>query len=92
MSKSIIIDAALRLALVHGYKGVTRSMVARKLGVATGTINYHVRTMARLRSAILRGAIEKRIARVFAEGVIDKHPVAMKADPALRATMLLALV
>lgn len=89
--KDQILDAAVRLAIKHGYKNVTRDLIADSAEVATGTVTYHLGPMHKLRRAIVAKAIEIENIKIFTEALVDQHPLALAA-PAhlkLKASLLL---
>lgn len=84
MSRQTIVDAAIKLAEKSGFRKVKRESLATKLGIATGTINYHFGTMAKLQDAIVREAIITSNATVLGQALAERHPLALKAPAALR--------
>lgn len=74
-----ILDAAAALAAKNGFANLTRLQVSRRAKVAAGTVNYHFKTMRRLRGAVLDHAIEHQtldvLAKAWAEGLLDNRPL-----------------
>ena len=56
MTKDRIFDAAYGLALKRGVHNTMKKHIAAHLKCGMGTVNYHWKTMASLRRAILRTA------------------------------------
>lgn len=59
MDKRQILDAAVLLAETHGYQGVYKRHISEYLKCGMGTVNYHWKTMAELRTAMVRDAKRK---------------------------------
>lgn len=91
-----ILDVAGRLALEHGYRNVTRDMIAAAAGVASGTVSNYggerftnggVPTgsaMARIRHALMRRAVETGDLPIVAQGLANRDPIALDAPEQLR--------
>jgi AcrR family transcriptional regulator len=85
-----ILDEALRSAEVYGYTNITRQMIADHLDIAPGLVSHYCGTMDELRRTVMRHAVQQERLRVVAQGIIAKHPVAMRAPRELRARALAA--
>lgn len=72
-----ILIAAAALAAKRGFANLTRLGVAVSANVATGTVNYHFKTMQRLRGAVLDHAVEHEmldvLAKAWAEGLLVRR-------------------
>ena len=79
-----IIDAALRLAVKHGYKNVTREQIGDAVGVTASAVSYHFVTMKRLRRCLMRAAVRSKNLTVILQGLTANDPQAYKADATLR--------
>lgn len=86
-----ILDAALSLATERGYRRVTRSDVAARAGVATGSVNNAYGTMEKLRDEIMRVAVERGLAVIVGQGLADSHPSARAAPQGLKDSALASL-
>lgn len=86
-----ILEAALSLAGERGYRRVTRSDVADRAGVATGSVNNAYGTMDGLRDEIMRVAVERNLAAIVAQGLADSHPAARAAPQSLKDSALASL-
>lgn len=82
--QSTILGAAVKLARKGGFNNMTKEVIAHEAGTATGSINYHFKTMVGLRSAVMVYAVEHEVLEVVAQGLVAKHPVALKAPEALK--------
>lgn len=80
-----ILEAAINLALQDGYQWITRARVAADADVAAGTINLAFGDMKGLKRAVLRAAIERGIIEIVAQGLADRHPIAMDAPAEIKA-------
>jgi AcrR family transcriptional regulator len=77
MSKSknpAILNAAVNLAEMYGYREITREMIAKKANVGLGTVNLHMGTMHHLRSTIIRHAVRTNNKAIIAQAIIAKEP------------------
>jgi AcrR family transcriptional regulator len=90
-SKAAILSAAVSLARRKGLRKITRLTVSEDAGIATGTVNYHFDTMAKLRDAVVAVAIDKQILPIIAEAITSKHRLAKTASAALRSKALQSL-
>ena len=86
-----ILSAALVLASETGYQKLTRDAVARRLGVPSSLIPYHMGTMAEFRRQIMREALRVECLPVIAQGIAARDRHALKAAPELRARALQSL-
>lgn len=98
-----ILDAAARLARERGYRNITRAMLADATGYSAGSISNFGRTsicnttqpagtdnMSRIRDALMARAVEDGDLDVIAQGLADRHPVALAAPVALRTTAIMS--
>ena len=60
-----IINAGLRIAAKGGLLAVSLSEVARQLECSHGTVAYHFKTVANLRRAISKAAVERKDEKVL---------------------------
>ena len=79
-----LLQAALEVAQVKGWRRMTRECVAVAAGVSPALVSARLGTMEALRRSVMRAAVRQRIAGVVAEGLIagDRH--AQAADAALK--------
>lgn len=91
-SKAAILSAAVSLARRRGLRKVTRLTVSEDAGIATGTVNYHFDTMAKLRDAVVAVAVEKKIMPIIAEAIISKHRGVKGLPTGIRSQALHSLV
>lgn len=88
--RQIVVEATL-LAATHGYRAVTRDMVAKAVGCSTGLITHRFGTMPQLRRAVMRYAIRHAVLAVIAQGLAAGDPHARKAPDELKQKALAAL-
>lgn len=84
-----ILNAAYGVASLRGLSKLTRLAVARRAGVALGTVSYQFGTMATLRHAVVETAISQEDLPLIAAAIMAKHPLALKLTKTLRERALL---
>lgn len=82
--REAILSAAMQLANLKGYKRLTRNDIATRAGVAAGSVSYHFKNMALMRTAMVERAVETSNLRLLGQALADRHPVAMRAPQELR--------
>jgi len=87
--KDAIITVALALASDSHYQKLTRDQIATAAEVSGPAIQYHFKTMTRLRGEIMRAAVKRECLPVIAQGVLAKDPQAAKAPNDLQCKALL---
>lgn len=80
-----ILTAALTLAEAQGYGNIRRDAVALKASVSQGLVNMYFGNMANLRDELMRHAVKAGNLQVIAQGLLDRHPEALKAPQSLRS-------
>ena len=90
LRKDHILNAALTVATKRGYRFLTRDMVAEAAGVSGGLVSRYYDKEA-LRLAVMELAVERKILRVIAEGIISRNAVALDAPGKLRKEALRSL-
>ena len=83
--KKLLALAAVRAAEKYGWRAVTRDQIAEEAGVSGGLVTTRLGTMDVIRKTVMRQAVKDRIAKIVAEGLIEKNPEALKADADLVA-------
>jgi AcrR family transcriptional regulator len=84
MSKAIMLDSAVRLASRIGYQNVTRRVLAQESGTANSTVSYHFGSMEKLRTSIIKRAIELGHCAVVAQGIAARDWHALRAPQILK--------
>lgn len=79
-----VLDAAYYIAKRSGLRGLTRDRVAEHARVSTGTVSHAFAGMDKLVSKVVARAIEEQELSIIAEALVRRHPLALKADYALR--------
>lgn len=82
--KDKILDAAMKIATRIGYKNVTRDGLAEHMGVASGTITFHIGNMRKLRREMIEKSIQDENVKIFTEALVDAHPLALAAPQHLK--------
>ena len=80
-----LLATALTLAARTGWRALTRDALASAAGVSPALISARLGTMDTLRRSVMRAAVRARVVSVVAEGLLARHPAALRADAALRA-------
>lgn len=80
-----ILAASLALAERFGFNNVRRDAVALEANVSQGLVNMYFGTMANLRNELMAHAVRVKNLQVVAQGLLDRHPEALKAPQSLRS-------
>ena len=90
-SKHDLLMVAIELAEKHGYREVTRDVIAGVSGASMGTVTNYLGTMQQLRRAIVRHAVRTENLSIVAQAVALRDPLVKKIDPDLKARALSSL-
>jgi AcrR family transcriptional regulator len=90
--KRQLVTTATQLAERTGYQKVTRESLAKRARCSEALITFHFGSMDRLRTAMMRHAVENSILPVIAQGLAANDPHAKKAPEDLKRRALLAAV
>jgi len=71
-TKTSILEAAIRLAMTHGYNRISREQIAAHAGCVPSVVSYHFGTMCKLRRAILGEA-----KRLHIEPILEQSQAAL---------------
>lgn len=82
--KSLILNAATKLAIKCGYIQIKRETVALEAGVAESLINRYFTNMYQLKKEIMRNAVENEILEIIAQGLAIKDPQILKISKDLK--------
>jgi DNA-binding transcriptional regulator YbjK len=90
--KQEILDVAIKLVEANGLRKVeyparvlSKENIADELGIAMGSINYYWGSTKLLIDAVLRHAIKTKNTSVIAWGLLERHPIALKAPASLKS-------
>jgi len=91
--KEQILQTAISLSYLKGYMNVTFDDIANELGVTKKLVYNYYKGVDDLRNDMMQFAIENSYYDLIAQGIVNKHPIALSADPelkteALRITMM----
>lgn len=86
-----VLEAAISTAREQGFAALTREAVAVRAGVSVGSVNNVFGTVAGMKSAVMRFAIEHRILEVIAQGVALGDSIALAAPSDLKRRALTSL-
>lgn len=86
-----IIDAAMRMSRLYGYREVTRKDIASAARCSEALVSSYFGTMTQLRRSVIRAAIDQRDLAILAQVIAakDKHVAKIPAD--LRVAALVSL-
>lgn len=85
-----ILAEARRQALKLGYANIRRDDIASALGVAAGGLSYHFGDMDKLRTAVVRAAIEAEDLPIIAQAITNRHHSTRAIPDALKRRALIA--
>lgn len=80
-----LLQVALGLAAIRGWRSITRDDIAAVAGVSPALVSARLGTMDALRRSVMRAAVAQRCVPVVAQGLAVKDRQAMRADETLRA-------
>lgn len=86
-----VLEAAVALASERGFRNYSRSDVARRAGVADGSVNNAYGTMDGLHDAVMTQAVERGLLPIVATGLALQHPAACAAPVDLKNSALASL-
>jgi AcrR family transcriptional regulator len=79
-----ILDAAVGVALDHGYLSMSREAVAKRAQCSPALVSKYLGTMVNLRRAVMRAAVASNHRKIIADGVSVGDRIAMQAAPGAR--------
>lgn len=82
--RDVILTKALDYAIQMGWENFKRDDFCNEIGIATGSINYHFKSMDGFKRAIMRKAVAKRIVPIVAQGIAMRCSVARAAPESLK--------
>ena len=82
--KAEIFEAALDVARFEGFENMTRESIADRAGTSPTLVGHYYGTMNRLRTRIMRAAVQREIIEIVAHGLYTKNPHALKAPDDLK--------
>jgi AcrR family transcriptional regulator len=86
-----VLEAAVSVALTHGYQWITREAVAALAEVSEATVSNAFGTMRGLKRAVLTEAVNRPIPVIVAQGLADQHQIALDAPADVRQQALATL-
>lgn len=90
--KDEILAAALRLASQGHYLKITREEIAAAIKVSGPVIHYHFKTMAQLRSDLMRAAVKQEVLTVIAQGLVGNDPRTARISDELKRQAMEAVL
>lgn len=86
-----VLEAALAAAVEHGYQWITRDDVAARAGVSNATVSNAYGDMVDLKRRVLREAVARPVLAIVAQGLADRHAIALDAPPHVKEQALATL-
>lgn len=74
-----ILDAAIDMALVHGYQMITKRGIALRANVTESLVAYYWGEVENLKRKVLETAVERGIIKIIAQGLCAGDDIAVKA-------------
>ncbi len=90
--RDTILTAAVRVAVVRGYRHMTRAEIAAEAGCSEAQVSAVLGTMVQLRRACLGAAIANEVLPVIAQGLAAGDPRARRAPREIQELAAASLV
>lgn len=90
--RAAILEAALTLAKLHGYRALTRDMVADAAGVSPALITRYFYAFPLLQSEVVSEAVRLGLPELVAEGLVSGEPAALNAPESVRLGAAMSLI
>ena len=90
--KAAILEAAVNLAQLDGYRNLTIRSVARVSGVSAPLVSFYFYCTDDLLTAVMEEAVRRKVLSVVAEGLAHRHPTAVAAPVELQQAAVATLV
>lgn len=84
------LQIAVGLAEKHGYRHITRDMIADKAGVATGTVSLHLGTMDQMRKKLVRHAVRTGNKKIISQAIVARDPYVLRKIPKIERENIMA--
>lgn len=88
-AKQRILNTAVDMAAVSGWRNLKRDNIAKEAACATGLVNAYYNNMDDLRTEVLRVAIERNVHSIMLEGLAHKHPLAVGLPPDIKIDLVM---
>lgn len=82
--RQAMLDAAVKLAEVHGYQWLTKPLIAEATGRSGTQVNLCFGTLIELKREVLREAVRTGNKAIVAQGLADRHEIALAAPEELK--------
>lgn len=87
-----VLDSAIKAAEQHTFAGMRLAHVAALSECSNATVLTYYSTMTKLRRAVMRAAISRRLLPLIAQGIAIGDPTALKVSDDLRRAACASLV
>jgi AcrR family transcriptional regulator len=89
--KKQILKAAVAVAIREGFAAMTREQVAARANVSGPLVSQYFTSMAELRDAVVRYALEHSIQRILGQAIAHGSPLVTELSQAARKKALASL-
>ena len=79
-----ILATAVKLAKKEGFRKLTRAGIAQTAKVSTGLVSRYFGSMDKMKDEVMKVAVRERILPIVADGLADRHKVAVRAPEDLK--------
>lgn len=86
-----LLDVAVELARKNGFANLRMLHISKHAECSNATVVAYFGTMIKMKRAVMRAAIKRRVLPIVAEGVAMRDTVAMKAPTELQREALATL-
>lgn len=82
--KQQILLTAVEYSRINNYNTLTQYKVAEAVGCSPGLVINYFNSIANLQDRVVEFAISEEVLEVVAQGVVNKHPLALAASEDLK--------
>ncbi len=85
--RTLILDAAVKVAARNGFKKATRTAIAAEAGVTAGLVGVYFKGRETLREAIFAAAVDRANAKLVRDGLDNGIGKGVRIPKTLRAAL-----
>lgn len=89
--RAALLSAAIAEAGAVGYRNMTRDAIAKRAGLAVGSVNHEFGTIDKLRDAVMAEAVSAGHLDIVRQGIANADPIALGAPADMQNTALNAI-
>lgn len=86
--RAALLAAGIAEATERGYRNMKRDAVAKRAGVAVGSVNHEFGTIGKLRDAVMAEAVTNGYLDIVRQGIANNDPIALGAPAHLQTSAL----